>query len=229
MKKGFSYLLATLLILVFSCKKDDPAPVLPSAPEALAEHDNKSGGIYRGTIANASNSGSFTINLQNGKKEITVKINNIARTLTTDDLNAWTSGEPAAATFSNGSWAVQIDLNATGSNMIILFSIDGVTTFNGAFAKELSTTQVKVYEGTFAGTDSGRWNFIRHGNEISGVYFSISNNDNFTGVVTGNDISIDSSVIAAIGTFAADGNTASGTWTGIPVTIHGTWTGNRTL
>lgn len=231
MNKVAHYFLAVSLALITACSKDDPAPALPSAPEALAEHDAKSGGLYRGVIATANNSGSFTINLQNGKKEVTMRVNNITKTLVTNDLDNWTSGEDMVAGFSNGNWAVQVEINANGTSINMVFSIGGVTNFNGAIAKELSTSQVKVYEGTFTGDDSGKWNFIWQGDQVNGVYYTATDDDNFTGAVTGNDINITSNnlYVTAIGTFTTDGSSASGTWNGTPVSTDGTWTGTRTF
>lgn len=230
MKKALCLLVPFILILA-SCKKDNPAPVLPSAPEALAEHDNKSGGIYRGAIANYSNSGSFTIILQNGKKEISMRINNIARTLVTNDLNNWTSGEAVNATFSISNWAVEVEINETGSTVLLTFSIAGVSGFNGGVAKELSSSQVKVYEGTFDGTDKGKWNFVWQGGVIAGAAVSIQADRSFSGIATGNTIEIttDDSYVSATGEFTTDGASASGAWTGVPASFNGTWKASRTF
>jgi len=229
--KKVLFLLAPFILILASCKKDDPAPVLPSAPEALAEHDNKSGGIYRGAIANISNSGSFTIILQNGKKEISMRVNNIAKTLTTNDLDNWTSGEAVLATFSNSNWAVEAEINETGNTVLLTFSIAGVTGFNGGVAKELSSSQVKVYEGTFDGTDKGKWNFVWQGGSIAGAAVSIQADRSFTGVATGNNIEIstDDGYVSATGAFTTDGSSASGAWTGVPAAFNGTWKASRSF
>jgi hypothetical protein len=222
---------AALLLGPMSCKKDDPAPSssLSNTPEALAEHDTKSGGIYKGTFANSSKSGQIKINLQNGKKEIVIKFGSETRTLTTAALGSWTSGqEIVAAPFSSGDWTVTISIPADGSYVDISPDLAGATIDGGSIAKELSTAIVKVYEGTYAGDDSGKWNFTLQSGLINGVYAGASGSDNFSGAVTGSTITIiTTGSVAATGTMSADANSASGSWTGS--SSSGTWSGTRSL
>jgi hypothetical protein len=97
--------------------------------------------------------------------------------------------------------------------------------------KELSTAQVKAYEGTYAGSDTGTWNFVERSGAIYCVSRSTPNPGNtttFYGTKTGNDLEMQAlgGGITAIGTI--DGNSCSGTWEE-STDVKGTWTGKRTL
>ena len=61
--------------------------------------------MYKGAIIGSS--GTIKIVLQNGKKEIVLKIDGVTKTLTTTALEGWTSGqEISGATFTSGDWTV---------------------------------------------------------------------------------------------------------------------------
>lgn len=231
MKKLLYSLLAGLLILgPMSCKKDDPAgPTLVSAPEATAENDLKSGGVYKGTIIGSS--GTIKVVLQGGKKEIILKIDGVTRTLTTTSLDSWTSGEEILdAEFSSGDWSITLSIVADGSDGSIVFDIAGHPDIQVALSKERSDQLIMAFEGTYAGSNSGTFNFIVQGDAVSGVSRD-SGGDfaAFYGSFSDNTISVtiaSGSNSVAVGTVS--GNTASGTWTE-SATVSGTWTGTRTL
>jgi len=232
--KRIIYVIISGLILMgpVSCKKDDPAPsvTLPSTPEALAEHDTKSGGIYKATFATSSQSGHLKIVLQGGKKEIQVTFGGSSRTLTTTGLDSWTSGQDIiGVAFASGDWTMTITIVADGSSFDVnSINLGGVTSVNGALSKETSTALIKVYEGTYSGDDSGKWNFILQNGLINGLYAGGSGSDNFSGSVSGTTIAIATGgTVTASGTMSADGNTTSGNWTGS--STSGTWSGSRTL
>jgi len=236
MKRVILSLLAAV-VLVFSCSKDDPAPTTPTTPafavtpEAKAEHDNKSGGVYKGTFANETSSGSIKVVLQDGKTEVTLIYNGTTKILTTSALSGWTSGDAiAGATFTNGSWIVIFSADGDAANFEYGLSIDGTVDFGGVIAKEKSTALIKVYEGTYAGDASGKWNFVTQGNSLAGFYtVSGQPSPSIEGAIGGNDISISSpgtSVIAE-GTFASETTTCSGNWQDDSST--GTWSGARKI
>lgn len=224
--------LLTAVALVFSCSKDDPAPAaptLPSSPEAKAEHDNKSGGIYKGTFANSANSGSIKIVLQEGKTEVVLIYNGTTKTLTTDDLSAWTSGDAiTSAVFSNGTWIVIFEADGDAASFGYQVSIDGSIDFDGLIVKEVSTALVRVYEGTYAGDATGKWNFCTQGNLLAGVYTG-SGTGSFEGTITGTTISITEpgGDVTATGTLTGEGAACSGTWASS--SSDGTWTGTRKI
>lgn len=231
MKRAILSLL-TIVVLLFSCKKDDPAPAAPTfatTPEAKAEHDNKSGGVYKGTFANATSSGSIKVVLQEGKTEVILIYNGTTKTLTTTDLSGWTSGDAiASATFTNGTWMVMFQADADAASFGYAISIDGIVDFEGLIVKEVSTSLVKVYEGTYAGDSSGKWNFCTQGTLLAGIYYG-SSSGTFEGTISGTSLTITEpgGDVTAAGTFAGEGTTCSGTWNSS--TTSGTWTGGRKI
>lgn len=234
MKRLIYFILAGIVLLgPASCKKDDPAPAaptLPTAPEAKAENDNKSGGIYKGTFANSSSSGNFKIVLQEGKTEATVTYNGTTRTLTTTDLSSWVSGDQiTGATFTSSDWQLLFLAEADGSSFAYGLSLGGIVDFEGVIMKELSTAQVRVYEGTYSGAAEGKWNFYTIGNQLQGFYAG-SDTGYFEGVINGTNIAITSSgsSVSANGTFAAEASTCSGNWAN-GSGDSGTWSGTRKL
>lgn len=233
MKRMLYAIVAGMLLLApMSCKKDDPAPaapVLPAAPEALAEHNTKSGGVYKGTFANSTSSGTIKTVLQGGVTNITIVYNGVSRTLTTTDLASWTSGEQiVAAVFTSGDWSATFSASSDGSAFDIALDLAGESSFNTVIVKETSTLQVKVYEGTYAGDATGKWNFTVVSALIYGVYAGDGSSDTFTGAVVGNNITIVSSGdVTATGTFAAEMSTCSGTWASS--SSAGTWSGSRKI
>jgi hypothetical protein len=236
MSKLVHFLLAGTLVLgLGSCSKDDPAPAtpsptLPTAPEAKAEHDNKSGGIYKGTFANANSSGTIKVVLQDGKKEIIIAYNGVTRTLTATALTSWTSGDAiTAVAFTASDWTVLFSADADAASFGYALNLAGATDFEGLIVKEVSTAQVRVYEGTYAGDSEGKWNFATQSNFLAGVYTG-SGSGSFEGTISGTNIAITSSgsSVTASGTFAAEASTSSGTWaSGSGDT--GTWSGTRKL
>lgn len=235
MKKILYLLLLGVVCLgPVSCKKDDPAPSTPTptlatAPEAKVENDNKSGGVYKGTFANSTSSGTIKIVLQDGKTEATVVYNGVTRTLTTTALSGWISGELIDnALFTSSDWQMIFSAEADASSFSFGLNLAGVSSFTGVIVKELSAAQVKVYEGTFAGDSSGKWNFCTQTNLLTGVFTGTSSGS-FDGVITGTSIAIfsTSSGITGSGTFTNDATNCSGSWEGSGDT--GTWSGSRTL
>jgi len=230
MKRVILSLLAAV-VLVFSCSKDDPAPTTPSlatSPEAKAEHDNKSGGVYKGTFASATSSGTIKVVLQEGKTEVILSYDGTSKTLTTSDLAGWVSGDAVAATFQNNTWIVIFAADGDAASFSFQLSIDGTVDFQGLIVKEASNAQVKVYEGTYAGDSSGKWNFCTQGSQLAGVYYG-SGNGVFQGTITGTTIAITEpgGDVTAAGTFASEGATCSGTWASS--SSDGTWTGTRKI
>lgn len=231
----FYFLAATVLLGPVSCQKDDPAPAnpaatLPTVPEAKAEHDNKSGGIYKGTFANATTSGNIKVVLQEGKVEVIVVYNGVTRTLTTTDLAGWTSGDAIVdALFTASDWQVLFAADADAASFGFGLNLGGTTDFDGVVVKETSTALVRVYEGTYAGDSEGKWNFCTQNNLLAGVYTG-TGSGSFDGAITGSNIAITSSgsSVTASGTFAGEMSTCSGTWASGSGDA-GTWTGTRKL
>lgn len=230
MKKVLYTLLAGLLLMgPMSCKKDDPAgPSLATAPEANAAEDDKSGGVYKGAIIGSS--GTIKIVLQGGKKEVVLKIDGVTRTLTTTALESWTSGDGIVdATFTSGDWTVILNILPDGSDGSISFNIPGHANIVVILLKEKSDKLIMAFEGTYAGSSSGTFNFIVQDETIYGVSRDSSGDSgSFYGTLDGTTVSISIYGSNATATGTVSGNTASGTWMET-VDVHGTWTGTRTL
>ncbi len=233
MKQIIYCLSAVLLIAVGSCSKDEsaatPVVVLVSTPEADAAEDLKSGGVYKGALIGSS--GIIKITLQKGIREIEVTLDGVKKTLTTTSLGSWTSGQEIdSAVFTSGDWNVAFSIDALGQAGSIAFSIPGHPNIIPVITKERSTSLVKAYEGTYAGTSSGTFNFIELNNVIFGITRSATDanaSSDFSGVRSGNNMTITvGGSIDAVGTF--DGNNVTGTWVE-STTAQGTWKGKRTM
>ncbi len=226
----YIFVAALLLISPLSCKKDDPAPTnsLATAPDAKAANDALSGGIYKGALIGSS--GIIKITLQDGVKQIEITLDGVKRTLTTTSLASWTSGQAIVdAVFSSGDWQVTLSIDADGQNLSIGLNIAGHPNITGVIVKETSTTQVKAFEGTYAGTESGTWNFVIQGQYVAGVSMGTgSSSVTLYGSISGNVITF--STVSAAGTLTpGNPDTVAGEWTGSTPDNHGTWTGKRTL
>ncbi|GEM_PF-1266434 len=232
MKKGIlSVLIGIAVIFAVSCSKDeDPNPgiQLATAPEALAEHDTKSGGIYKGTFATATTSGSMKVNLQAGKTEIIIIYLGSTRTLTTSDLTAWVSGDTLSAVFTSGDWSAVFASSGDGSNFTIGLNLAGTTSFQGAIVKERSNLQVKVYEGSYSGDATGKWNFCTQNNLLAG-FFTGSATGYLDGTISGTTINMfeTGGSVTATGTLTNEGRDCNGTWENSGDT--GAWTGTRMI
>ncbi len=229
MKHLFSPCLAVILALVlFSCSKDTatPASTFPTAPEAQAADDNKSGGVYKGAIVGSS--GVIKIVLQKGVKEIKLTIDNVSKTLTTTSLDSWTSGQIIRnASFVADDWAVLLSIGATGIGATAILTIPGHSGAEAILTKETSKAIVRVFEGTYTGTESGSWNFVIQSEALSGISRSADGmtTATFAGLVNGNVITFDT--LQGGGTI--DGDNASGTWAGTTPGVSGTWKGKRVM
>lgn len=160
------------LALVYSCgKSQQPAPdptdpiVYITKPEAQAQNDNKSGGVYKGVIIGSS--GVVRITLQGNTVAAEVSIDGVTKLLQPQNLPAgWISGQAITnVTFSGDGWSLVFTVSANGLNpQISSVSIPGHTKIAVYVVKENSETLVKAYEGTFSYGDrnsqAGTWNFV---------------------------------------------------------------------
>jgi hypothetical protein len=96
-----------------------------------------------------------------------------------------------------------------------------------AIFKELSTAQVRTFEGTYSGTSSGTWNFIIQGPALTGVSRSGDGGSTLTFYGFVNDTAISLDVIEGSGSIAGDN--VSGNWSDPASSGSGTWTGKRTM
>ncbi len=230
MKRILYYSLAALLLISpLSCKKDDPAPSssLVTTPDAKAANDDKSGGIYKGALIGSS--GIIKIILQDGVTQIEVTLDGVKKTLTTTALASWTSGQAIVdALFSSGDWQITLSVDADGQNLSLTMNIAGHPNITGVIVKETSTVLVKAFEGTYAGSESGTWNFVIQGQYVVGISSGTASNNTLYGSIDGNVITFSS--VTATGTVTpGNPDTVAGTWSGSTPDFNGTWTGKRTL
>lgn len=216
-----------LFLLLLSCSKDnaDPSASLVTAPEADATEDTSSGGVYKGAFVGSS--GVVKITLQKGKFEVMITLDGVSKVLTTTALANWTTGQALNnIDFTNGDWKATFSVSANGGSPTLIIVIPGHT-INVALVKEISTKQVKAYEGTYEGSDSGTFNFVIKGEQLLGVIRNSDGGmDGFYGTVSGNTITIQGA--GAVGTI--NGNSVSGTWQDLQNADNkGTWKGKRTL
>lgn len=222
------FLLPVLLFVSFSCKKDDAEPVslLPTAPEAQSIHDAKSGGVYKGVIVGSS--GVIKVILQKGVVEIHMTLDNVSKTLTTTDLDGWTSGEIIRnARFTADDWEILFSVGAEGTGSGANLNIPGHPDAEVIMLKETSKKIVRAFEGTYAGTESGNWNFIIQDAVLAGISRSADGLTMlaFSGLVNESSITLDT----LEGTGTISGDNVTGTWTGSVSGSGGTWTGKRIL
>lgn len=223
------YALGVLVWVMSACGSDSspaPASTLPTQPEALAAENNKSGGIYKGTIVGSS--GVFVVRLQKGVKEISITLDGVTKKLTTTALDSWSSGQSIKnAAFTADDWQVVFSVGGTGTLPSLVVNIPGHSNAEVVILKELSTSIVTVYEGTFSGSSSGTWNFTIQAQVLlgAGQVNDGSAPFNFSGIVSGNSISLDT----VIGKGTLSGDNASGTWQTSSPAGSGTWTGKRIL
>ncbi|MER3470785.1 MAG: hypothetical protein C4330_05495 [Chitinophagaceae bacterium] len=224
--------------LFTACKKDEKkddtytCTTCKSTPDALAANDNTSKGVYKGTLIGSS--GTIMFNIMNG-------VSNISAILTVDGISAtltstatWVSGQPFLATFT-GTWnnqptSLTFAVAADGTNpTITAYTIYGHPTVSFYLYKELSTAQVRVFEGTYSNTlpETGTFNLV-----ISGSTWSaLGRKDNSTSTSTAggafvNNQLIGGNPIVTMGT--VNGDVVTGTFlnnNGNTVTING----HRTL
>lgn len=170
-------LLAVVVLAFQSCKKEEKTKQkeetqmpyqctsCPTKPEALAEYDATSKGIYKGTVIGSS--GTIKFSVQNGGNDIvaTLIIDGTTANLTSS-VN-WISGQAYVAPFTgtiNGQPAsITFSVNADGSNPVITSSdIPGHSNAVFTLVKETSNALIECFEGTYESTkpESGTFNII---------------------------------------------------------------------
>ncbi len=232
----------TLLIVssLLSCKKEDdkpttttPAPytcpTCVTTPEAKAEHDGGSGGVYKGVIVGST--GTIALYLYNTGTEVKalVSFDGKNATLTTQDLPTWQPGDPIAGAEFTGKLDGK-DITAIfscgpeGQLPAVTLTIPGHTV-KVAVYKETSTALVKNYEGTYTGDNDGTFNMAFDGDDYSIV---VSGGNVYLGSLVNGQIDYHGQNGLEIkGSF--NGDDVSGTWKNTSDNTDGTWSGKRTL
>lgn len=228
MGKMMFWILTVLSCTVCSCSSDstEPASAFSGGPDASASENAKSGGVYKGVIVGSS--GTFAVVLQNGIKRIRVTMDGETRDLTTTALDSWVSGDPLKnVLFEANDWQATFSVGATGNVPSVNFTIPGHTDLQVVLFKELSTAQVRAFEGTYSGTSSGTWNFIVQGPALTGVSRSADGGSSlsFYGLVNGTSITLN----GVSGSGSISGDNVSGSWSDSGSGGSGAWTGKRSM
>lgn len=221
-------LLSFLGIMTLSCSSDSSSsPALDETPDAKAQYDDSSFGVYKGVFVGSS--GTIQIDIyNNGTATANLTINGSSKTFTSNQ-KVTEDFAIEAMTFTNGNNYFDFNVNGEGSDPHISnIYIYGHPDANIAVTKELSNSLVKCFTGTYTGSQSGIFNIITKQNSIYGVakdgneYYSFFLN----GTTTGNHLA----GTFEGGTFSGtlSGNQLDGLWQNI-YNEHGNWTATRKL
>lgn len=244
------YLIKSLLLfllLLSSCSSsDNEEPIISEEPfkeELKEEYNDSNYGSYKGVIVGSS--GTIRLFIAKNYVKAYLDFGDLKDTLTT--ANTFPDKQQILnATFSGKYSSMKFNVAADGSNpQLVDITIDGHESVQGIIAKETTSQEVRCFEGTFSGDDSGTFNCIIFGSSIIGIFKSnqTDTSGQVNGTVNGNDLSADSegstsSGASFEGTITTDACT--GTWFNsieytddegnlVVITANGEWQGVRTL
>ena len=235
------FLSLVMLISFPSCSGDDDnsdpvytCTTCSNSPDALAENNNTSKGVYKGIMVGST--GTISLNIQNGTNNITATmvIDGVSVALTSTAVVI--AGEVFVAPFTgvyNGSpVSITFQVAANGTTPTMISSdIPGHPNAVFTLLKETSTSLVEAFEGTYSKTDgeSGIFNIVLSSG--LGVFGGVARN-NQTGVIDNdvNGLYVNGQILSSSGIPMATitGDQMNGSFVGgdqVTVTI----VGNRTL
>ncbi len=191
------FLAVVALTTASSCKKDTTNPDNSSCSTcesvtALATNDDQQSGIYKGLLLNGTGVGHFRTNVKNGDNQFFMVMK-----FTRDGNYAvlLDSLFPFGTVVVNGGSDIYADMRGSASQVDFYLNPLGQNVSVGDFdlsgsigtgpkpqataMKELSTEQVKVFEGTMQETSAsgpnGKVGFVVRGNSIEGIITNSSN------------------------------------------------------
>ena len=128
--------------------------------------------------------------------------------------------------FKSEDWEAIFSVAVDGTNPILICNIPGHAA-DPVVAKEKSNSLIRIFEGTYKGSEAGTWNFIIQDAVVSGLQKSEGSQTGnyFYGLVDGNALTID--LFTATGIMNVDN--VSGTWQGSTAGFKGTWEARRKL
>lgn len=158
--------------------------------EALSEYDDSNLGVYKGVLLTGTGIGHFRLHLKNGDDRTFMVLKFTRENLELIDslkvsgtLNS-SEGNPITATMIGTGSRTEIYVTGNGTNVSVSdFTLSG-SIGTGAkpqatMFKELSTAQVKVFEGTMqdvsSSSSNGKVGFIVRGTDIEGFITSATN------------------------------------------------------
>lgn len=237
MKKTVIILL--LLSGFLACKKsDDKNPksdpyqctACIDAPEAKAEYDASSAGVYKGILVGSS--GTIAWYLYNTGTEVKalVSFDGKSGTLTCPDLGSWVPGQPVSSalftgTINNEQISATFSVGANGQNPQVTVLIPGHDV-HIAIYKESSSTLIKSFEGTYSGDDNGIFNMVFKGADFTII--TDGGGDPVSGTLVNGSIHLEFSGTTVTGSMQGN-DEISGTWENADNAESGTWVAHRTL
>lgn len=255
-KMSLAIMLLAALSFASSCKKDnttDPNNAGCSGCEnitALAANNNLQSGVYKGLLLNGTGIGHFRTNIKNDDNQFFMVMKftrdgNYAVLL--DSLFPFgtvvvNGGSDIYADMRGSASQVDFYVNTVGSNVSVGdFDLSGSIGTGpkpqATAMKELSTDQVKVFEGTMQETSAsgpnGKVGFVIRGNKIEGIITNSSNTlrERFMNGTIASDNTFSFSFSGNNSTYSGSLTSAtqiSGSFT-INGTAAGTFTAKRTL
>jgi hypothetical protein len=240
MKSLFNLFMGVIFLTsLVSCKKEkDPNPgpsnnssSFTTTPEATADHDSKSGGIYKGVFVGST--GMFKLVLQGNNYIAELTVDGVHKTLTTSDLTSWSSGQAiTGAVFSVDNWILNFSVDADGQNPQIVLTEPNHPNIQLVVRKELSTMLVQCFEGIAngpcnvcaGGKETGAMNFIVGGDQ---VVWGRAIGTSLNGSLSSTSFSGQADVYIFTGTISGDNASGSVTSTISPGTDS--WSAKRTL
>jgi len=232
---------------------------LATAPAAVAANDSSYLGVYKGVITDTAISGSFWVSITEETAGSVKAALNVLLTTAGGTSMQILNADPVKK--ADDSYDVTFSLTSNGVPFVMNYNVSatGVVsapdlTASGEqiginIAKETTTVTVESWEGTISGSSSGvtsgtswtvsisgKWNFIRTGDEISGSWSTVAVNSlngipddfksgNMTGTISSNAITFGSGTPdTCTGTFS--GSSVGGSWSWVDTTKgSGTWAG----
>lgn len=171
-----------------SCNKQSGPPVQETpnlyvcpncvkVPDARAEHDALSSGVYKGILAGFGSSGTVAIYLDNTgtEKKAIIKLNNKTAELSTSSLTNWQPGQKIDTALFTGTWSGQpvemrFSVDTIGANSDMYIDIPSKKIIPFIF-KETSGVMIESFEGDYTGDAEGVFNIAVNGNDL-GIVFS---------------------------------------------------------
>jgi hypothetical protein len=235
-------LILSAFAMLSSCKKEDQNTTDPTTtepykcttcittPEASAQYDNNSGGVYKGVIVGST--GTIALYLYNTGTEVKalVAFDGKNATLSTTSLSSWTPGQAISNALFTGiidGQTVQaiFSVDANGQNPMVQLTIPGHT-ISVAIYKETSATLIKNFEGTYSGDDNGIFNLAFSGNNYSIV--TDGGGAPIQGSLVNGKVELTHNGVEVKGEFQGTDH-IEGAWKDTDNNTQGTWSGNRTL
>lgn len=207
------------LLLTFGCKKKSTDSTTPYAcatcvrtPQALAANDNSSKGIYKGVVIGST--GTIMFDLANNGTTLTALMVIDGVTVNLTSSVTWNAGQsyiaPFTGTINGQAVSITFSVGATGGTpTVVTSSIPGHPNAAFTVVKELSSSLVEGFEGTYSTTrpETGTFNVILSHplNKWGAVARKTGDStiNHSSGYFQGNNI-VDSSNNAVLGTISGD-------------------------